>query len=166
LPLDRLQTGRFGFGNAGTKESFQYIGTESIDRETNGTLWDNITLTDKENFVIDALRIIEPSTDRIAFIESVRSERIAVIKTKSNSNIVPLRSSGDGINRVLTIILGMVNCDNGYFLLDEFENGLHYTVQEKLWKIIFELAEKLDVQVFATTHSNDCIAAFQQVLND
>jgi AAA15 family ATPase/GTPase len=66
---------------------------------------------------------------------------------------------------VLTIILGLVNCDNGYLLLDEFENGLHHTVQEQLWKVIFELAERLNIQVFATTHSNDCIAAFEKVLN-
>ena len=64
---------------------------------------------------------------------------------------------GDGINRILTIILAMVNCENGYLLIDEFENGLHYSVQEKLWEIIFYLAKRLNIQVFATTHSNDTI---------
>ena len=44
--------------------------------------------------------------------------------------------------------------------MDEFENGLHYSVQSKLWDIIFELAKNLDVQVFITTHSNDCINSF------
>lgn len=73
---------------------------------------------------------------------------------------------GDGINRVLTIILALVNSDNGFLLLDEFENGLHYSVQEKLWNIIFNLAQKLNIQVFATTHSEDCIYGFEQVLNN
>ena len=45
-------------------------------------------------------------------------------------------------------------------LLDEFENGLHQSGQSKLWDIIFELAKNLDVQVFVTTHSNDCIKSF------
>ena len=73
---------------------------------------------------------------------------------------------GDGINRILTIILSMVNVENGYFFIDEFENGLHYSVQKDLWKMIFYLAEKLNIQVFATTHSSDCINAFQEVIND
>jgi AAA15 family ATPase/GTPase len=73
---------------------------------------------------------------------------------------------GDGINRILTIILALVNSDNGFLLLDEFENGLHYTVQEKMWKIIFDLSNTLNVQVFATTHSEDCISGFQRVLNN
>ena len=72
---------------------------------------------------------------------------------------------GDGTNRILTIILALVNADNGYLLIDEFENGLHYSVQEKLWEIVFSLAEKLNVQVFATTHSEDCIDGFEQILN-
>ena len=45
-------------------------------------------------------------------------------------------------------------------MIDEFENGLHYSVQKKVWNIIFTLAEKFNVQVFATTHSDDCIKAF------
>ena len=72
---------------------------------------------------------------------------------------------GDGINRILTIIFAMVNCESGYLLIDEFENGLHYSVQEKLWEIIFHLAERLNIQVFATTHSLDCVEAFATVLN-
>jgi len=73
---------------------------------------------------------------------------------------------GDGINRILTIILALVNCEKGYLLIDEFENGLHHTVQEQLWRVIFYLVEKLDIQVFATTHSWDCIEAYENVLND
>jgi len=84
---------------------------------------------------------------------------------KGDSNVIPLKSMGDGINRILTIILALVNSDNGYLLIDEFENGLHYSVQEKLWEIIFKLSKSLNVQVFATTHSEDCIRAFESVLN-
>jgi AAA15 family ATPase/GTPase len=72
---------------------------------------------------------------------------------------------GDGINRILTIILALVNADSGFLLIDEFENGLHYTVQEKLWSIIFQLSKELNIQVFVTTHSEDCIRGFQSALN-
>jgi len=48
-------------------------------------------------------------------------------------------------------------------LIDEFENGLHYSVQEKVWRLLFELSSKLDIQIFATTHSWDCIESFAKV---
>jgi AAA15 family ATPase/GTPase len=148
----------------GRIENFLFISTRNIDREINGQLWDKITLTEKEQFVIDALKIIEPQAERIAFIEE-GGKRSAVIKLFNNSNIFPLLSMGDGINRIFTIILALVNSENGYLLIDEFENGLHHSVQEKLWEIIFNLANKLNIQIFATTHSEDCISGFQNILN-
>lgn len=144
----------------------QFIHTNNINREANSSLFDNITLTDKEQYIIEALKIIEPDTERIAFVDSGnKQERIALIKLSNSKDVIPLGSMGDGINRILTIILALVNCNDGYLLIDEFENGLHYTVQEQLWEVIFKLAKELNIQVFATTHSNDCISSFSSVLN-
>ena len=49
-------------------------------------------------------------------------------------------------------------------IIDEIDNGLHYTVQKQLWTVIFELSKSLNVQIFATTHSSDCISSFSKVL--
>lgn len=165
ISLDEDRPFRFGFRGFGYVDYFQFIRTGSIDREMNGKLWDSIALTDKEQYVIDALKIIEPSTERIAFVDENPRERVAKIKLSSSQNVFPLKSMGDGINRVLTTILALINSDNGYLLIDEFENGLHFSVQEQLWKIIFDLSQKLNVQVFVTTHSSDCIKGFESVLN-
>ncbi len=124
-------------------------------------MWDNIDLTDKQSKVIEALQVIEPNLAGIKFVEQSRHDidrRVA--KASINGEIVPFKSMGDGINRILYIILSMVNAQDGYLLIDEFENGLHYSVQERIWEIIFTLAESLNVQVFVTTHSSDCIKAF------
>lgn len=166
FPLDRERPYRTLLRTVGTPENYQFIRTKNIDREINGKLWDNITLSEKENYVIEALRIIEPDVERIAFIEESPRERTPVVKLKSNNNVLPLKSMGDGINRILTIILALVNADNGFLLIDEFENGLHYSVQEKLWEIIFNLSQKLGIQVFTTTHSEDCILGFEAILNN
>jgi AAA15 family ATPase/GTPase len=72
-----------------------------------------------------------------------------------------LYSLGDGMLRALGISLALVNAKDGILLIDEFENGLYYTVQPDLWQFIFRIARRLHVQVFATTHSWDCIEAFQ-----
>jgi len=145
--------------------NFQLVETRDINREIDAKLWDSITLTEKEQYVIDALRIIEPGVERINYVDDNFGGRKPVIKIKGEQNILPLKSMGDGINRILTIILSSTKCDDGYLLIDEFENGLYYSVQEKLWEIIFQLSEKLNIQVFATTHSEDCIRGYERVLN-
>jgi AAA15 family ATPase/GTPase len=148
-------------------DKFQFIQSGVVSKIDNGKLFDNIALKDSEDTVIEALKIIEPQTKRFTFVTSDDFlERKAVIKISSVDEIIPLSDLGDGINRILTIILAAVNCKNGFLLIDEFENGLHYTVQEQLWKIIFKLAKDLNIQVFTTTHSNDCIHSFSKVLNE
>ncbi|MCM1177495.1 MAG: ATP-binding protein [Bacteroides sp.] len=132
-----------------------------------GRLWDNVALTEKEEYVIQALKIIEPNVESLAFLEeSSRAGRYPVVKVNGVSKRLPLRSMGDGINHILSIILALVNCENGCLLIDEIDNGLHYTVQKQLWSIIFKLAIKLNVQIFATTHSSDCISSFGYALKE
>jgi AAA15 family ATPase/GTPase len=144
----------------------QYIQSTGLNKSNSdiASLWDNVVLTPNENYVIEALNIIEPNVDRLTFRYDL-DDRQAFIKLNTVDEILPIKSMGDGINRILSIILALVNAENGFLLIDEFENGLHYSVEEKLWEIIFKLSSKLNVQVFATTHSEDCINAFETILN-
>jgi AAA15 family ATPase/GTPase len=151
--------------------NFKYIGSSTIRSDNNSDLWDNIQLYPAENSVINALQIIDPNIEALIFYRNSTSNNLRdpYVKLNNPSIVIPLRSMGDGINRILTIILTLANANRdknakgGYVLIDEFENGLHYTVQEKLWEVIFKTAKELNVQVFATTHSEDCVKAFAKV---
>ena len=57
--------------------------------------------------------------------------------------------------RMFSIILELISSRNGVLLIDEIDNGLHYRVMPKLWKLLGALVEKHDVQIFATTHNDD-----------
>ena len=72
---------------------------------------------------------------------------------------------GEGTNRIFTIALALVNARNNILLIDEIDLGLHHSVQEKLWEIVFRFSKELNVQVFATTHSQDCVQAFGEIWN-
>lgn len=132
----------------------------------NSELYDKIAMSDKEEKLLSALQIIEPQIQKINYLESDpgSKDRVPFVVVGSNSERVRLTSMGDGINRILTIILSLLNCPAGGALaLDEIDNGLHYSVQKQLWEMVFSLAKELDVQVFATTHSMDCLRSFAQV---
>jgi len=147
-------------------KTFNFIDTNGVNYVDPSALWDKITLTEKENNVIEALQIVEPLIERISFVGEIGNGgfRYPVVKLVNDDEKYPLKSMGEGINRIMNIILALVNSENGYILIDEFENGLHYSVQEKLWEVIFKTAEKLNVQVFATTHSTDTINSFAKVI--
>ncbi|MBF0496923.1 MAG: AAA family ATPase [Deltaproteobacteria bacterium] len=133
-----------------------------------GPLWDKIALSDNEKDVVAALRIIDPEISGVSMVGGAgsRPTRTAIVRAAGISRPVPLRSFGDGVNRLFGIILSLVNAKGGLLLIDEFENGLHHTVQADAWRIIFKLAVDLDIQVVATSHSWDAIEAFQQAASE
>lgn len=149
-----------------------FIPTQLIAMNELASNWDNIALTEAEETVKDAMKIILPEFENLIFVndspygESKAIRRIAKVKIKGESHPVPLNSLGDGMLRILQFVLKIFPAKGGFFLIDEFENGLHYSVQEKVWALLFEMAEKLDIQVFATTHSWDCIESFSKVAID
>ena len=155
------------FKTNGNSNTIIRLSTKLLNNIQIAQLFDKITLTEKEDNVIEALQIIEENIERLVFIgENPYRDRVPIVKLRGNNKRFPLKSMGDGINHILTIILALVNCENGYLLIDEIDNGLHYSVQENLWRVIFDLAKKLNIQVFATTHSNDCINSFTEVLKE
>lgn len=72
---------------------------------------------------------------------------------------IPVYYLGDGLLKVLDIGLAMYSVRDGVLLIDEIEDGIHYSILEEYWTNILKLARSLNVQVFATTHSYECLAA-------
>ena len=102
---------------------------------------------------MDGLKIIAPNLQRIEVV----SESIgpSIYLDIGQDALVPLTVSGEGMVRMFSIILELISSRNGVLLIDEIDNGLHYTVMPKFWKLLGALVEKHDVQIFATTHNDD-----------
>jgi hypothetical protein len=168
---------RFHFGDFGLEQPLpprprslrefpcQYIPATGLSAEEVSRLWDGIVLTEHEDTCLQALRIIEPDIQRVALVDVPGAdgsvERAPHVSRASRRQPEPLHSLGEGMSRIFDIMLGMVSARGGRLLIDEIENGLHYSILDELWRYVFQVASMLDVQVFATTHSWGCIEAFQ-----
>jgi len=141
-----------------------FVTDNGISEQRLTELWDRIALTKLETDVLEALRLIAPGVVNLNFVSLPLSggERVPMVQVTGSDEPLPLYILGDGMLRALGIALALVNAKNGFLLIDEFENGLYSTVQPDIWQLIFRVARRLNVQVFATTHSWDCIEAFQK----
>jgi len=137
------------------------VPTRSMLTHEVADLWDLIGLTPLEEEVLAGLKLIDESIEDVAFVEDRgRGSRMPLVRTTKFDEPVPLNSMGDGVSRLFQIVLALANVEDGILLVDEFENGLHWSIQPRVWETVFRLASKLNVQVFATTHSRDCVEAF------
>jgi len=153
---------------AGTEESpSQFITTESLDSDDLVSLWDKVALTPSENLVLRALQFLDHDIERIAAQSSAQAYFQTrggfIIKRSGNEQPIPIGSMGDGMWRMLAMAIAITQCKGGVLLVDEIDTGLHYTVMSDMWRLIFGAAKDLDVQVFATTHSFDCIHSLASV---
>lgn len=171
VPLDRLQR-RLPLRMEADPHPFACVYLDPFSSRSTGqmgVLWDAIALTDVEPEIVKALQIVASDIQAISFVGSdERGTRVrtAIARSKAHASPIPLRTFGDGVNRLFGIILSLCNARNGVLLIDEIENGLHHSVQTEIWRTIFRLASTLNVQVFATSHSWDCVDAFQQAANE
>lgn len=113
---------------------------------------------------IEFLNIIDPNISDVMVITDKSVPRLYV-KFK-NSNIFPIEFMGDGIRKLLHLYLVIKVKEYDIVLIDEIENGLHYSMYEILWKYIYKLAKDRNCQIIATTHSYENIVAFKSVLNN
>lgn len=147
----------------------QFVPTDGISDSTASLLWDGISLTELEKEVLKGVKLIEPNATGITFVENVsgfkNQSRIPLVKLSNIAEPVPLKSLGDGMSRIFQIILSLVSSKDGVLIVDEFENGLHWSIQNDVWAIVFKLASTLNVQVFCSTHSRDCINSFENTWN-
>jgi len=146
--------------NVSPRDAAVFIPFGATDHFPLEKLWDSIVLTPKEDKVMEIMQAtILPNLVRL----DVKPDR-TLVRLKGEETPLPLKSLGDGAQRMLLIAIALVSAKDNMLLLDEMDAGLHYSVLEKLWEIIFRFAEDLHVQVFATTHSSDAIKTFVYTL--
>ncbi len=118
----------------------------------------------KEEDLFKLLREIEPSLEDILITENSN----LLVNLSGIKKRLPFEIMGDGFKRIFRIAVFPIN-DNktlkngGVLLIDEIENGLHYSIQKLVWEFLIKLAKENNFQIFATTHSLDCIQALMEI---
>lgn len=116
------------------------------------------------DLVLEALRLIEP---RIESIEENSASGTPMIWADIGlRELIPLATLGGGLARAARLLTGMIHVEGGVLLVDEIENGFHHSVVPKIWSAIDETARDFGVQVFATTHSYECVESAYSALGE
>ena len=114
--------------------------------------------------LLDSLKIMEPRLERL---------RVGVVAGTPMlrgdigiGRMAPLSLLGEGLVRITGILLSIADAPGGVVLIDEVENGFHHSVLSRVWAAIGEAARRYNTQVFATTHSFECIEAAHEAFRE
>lgn len=121
---------------------------------------DEFDISGQKDVVLQAVQLVDASIEDLRTFNKKRD----VLYAKQNGVYRPLQYFGDALQKIILYILAIISAKGEFkvLLIDEIENGVHYTIQAQLWEYVFKLAAAYQVQIFATTHSLEMIKAFEK----
>jgi len=135
----------------------RFLTVDSFDPATMSEPWNSVLKDGLEEEIIGDMKILVPSLNSIHFLTGSQLGRGILLDLGNDVGRVPISTFGDGLRRLLALRLSFLGTENGFLLVDEIDTGLHWTVMEEMWRFVLEVARRNSVQIFATTHSHDCI---------
>lgn len=107
--------------------------------------------------VSELMKEVFPNIDIKAFHKEGKENYSLYIETEDRDIPHNIREYGEGFIRVLFSILLILNDESKKIVIDEIDTGIHYSKMESFLQAIIRLCNELDIQAFATTHSEDSV---------
>ncbi|RKZ83117.1 MAG: ATP-binding protein [Candidatus Parabeggiatoa sp. nov. 1] len=164
IPVERLLTTKMPLLKERNlkRDNVNLIGSAKTEEREIAVLYGSLVDLDREDFLNDSLRLFD---DNIISIKQRATKNNVILKLKLKDRQTPvlLSSLGEGLNRYIAVLCAIWASKDGFLLIDEVENGIHYTNYKKLWHIIFQASAEANCQLFITSHSKECLEAFNEV---
>jgi len=118
---------------------------------------------DRESEAVEFLQIIEP---RLQGLKIIKEGTISSVhgKLEGFTRTLPINFMGEGMEKLLSLIVAIAHVPNRIIFLDEMENGIFYEAMPKVWEALGKVLRKYDCQLITTTHSYECLQAAHEGL--
>jgi energy-coupling factor transporter ATP-binding protein EcfA2 len=138
----------------------------NINPQLSVQMFSQLSLQEREKPIVDAVRDeFEPSLESLAILSPTGVAGIYAglryLKQK-----LPIGYLSAGINRFVAMLSAVLLRGKGVVLIDEIENGLSYRIFQALWKYLLKFAAENDTQIFASTHSLECVRALLPAMQE
>jgi hypothetical protein len=148
--------------NMEPRHSSEFMSTE-INLSQLSEQLSELILNKEEGPLLSIMREIEP---RIVSLILDSKGQVHFNLGDNFDRLFPINLMGEGIQRLLCVVTSIASTAGGFILIDELDNGLHYSALRVLWKGIVLSAREYDVQIVATTHSAEALRHLTWVLDD
>lgn len=119
----------------------------------------------RDREIVDLLRSEFPRIENLS-VEILGQDTMIFASASGIPRKIPVVLLSAGINKLLCILLSIANLPGGVVMIDEIENGFYYERMPSIWRMIRDFAERYETQVFASTHSRECLVALSDVYAD
>ena len=138
-----------------TSAVFMNSTTLSGGVEENAQRYGELDKINKTKAILSSLQILETKLKSLSVIPT--GNKPALYGDIGMENKIHLNLMGQGIIRLVSILLAISSVEDGVILIDEMENGFYHSVLPRVWEVITKHAKNCNTQIIATTHSYELI---------
>ncbi|MBC7425925.1 MAG: ATP-binding protein [Bacteroidia bacterium] len=121
----------------------------------------------KKDKLIKTLKILLPNITDLYPDKFETSSQTIYARQKDIDKAIPMQLIGEGSVKLLNYLIFMqFFSDQDRIMLDEVDNGIHYSKMKDFWKILLKSSVDNQIQLFMTTHSKECINYYKEALSE
>lgn len=137
-----------------------FISTDKNDGNATNN-FASIVKYNKKQLVVEALHDLDPAIETIEALPDG-----LYLKLRNMCELLPISMAGDGIRRMINIISSVFVENYNILLVDEIDNGMHYSAHKLLWSAIMKFVVRHDIQMFVTTHNIECLQSLANAMKE
>jgi AAA15 family ATPase/GTPase len=121
-------------------------------------LFSNLSKQNKETDFVAALKLQFPKLQKVS-VELDAGASALFVSVPWLKQKIPLALFSNAASNLASILLNISSSGHGIVCIDEIENGFHYSRYETVWQQTYDFADLFETQIFASTHSLECLKA-------
>ena len=136
-----------------------YASTQATTMQEVARMLSQLSVEGKEVGILQILREVFPFVEGLSVLTLIPGQEAVYISEAGSSKKLPATMVSAGVNKFLSLIIGLSSHRQGVALVDEIDNGFYYRTLPEIWSILLRLTKECDAQIFASTHSWECLKA-------
>ncbi len=115
--------------------------------------------------LINNLKVLIPHIEGLEISTNIIPKKTTImLRLKGLDSLMPVSLLGEGTIRLFRILLEIVICKNNRLMIDDIDSGIYFNRHIDYWRTIIRFAKLYNVQIFASTHSLECMKYFADAL--
>jgi hypothetical protein len=140
-----------------------FSSTQTINQQEAANWFSDLSKRRDEQPIIEALQHLFPFIKGLS-VETQGTQPMLHADIPSLPEKIPVSLISSGINRLVAMLVAIATQRHGILIVDEIENGFHFESMPGIWKVLYDLCKRSQVQLFASTHSGECLEALESVM--
>lgn len=128
-------------------------------------LWSAVEARGEDTKVVQMLRLYDPAITGMRIVALPTGQAVLKVNHKRLGS-VQLPVMGEGFLKAVMHSASIGSVPNGILLIDEIENSLYVGILRPVLRHLYEAAVRLNVQVFATSHSLEALDLLLEIAGD